>query len=232
MKTPLSAILLSTMQATFSLTIPPSAFCSKGAEISFASDCSQLKNKLSKQELTHFLDLYEQAQDTPKAILPKLLELAAAHPDLPVVSNLLTYVYIRLRKVRKAHRLIEESYHNHPDYLIAKINYADLLLRRKKYTQVPPLFEGTFDLSQLYPGRTSFHYSEFRGFMVAMGFYHYAIGAKEHALECYRLAVLADPHHSSVIALERKVFPQSLLQKIIGFFKRPRTHSPCPHTLK
>ncbi len=215
MKTPLSGILMVKMKTTLSLTIPPSEFCSKGAKISFKTDHTQLKAALSHHELSHFLDLYEQAQDTPKATLPKLLEFAAAHPNLPVVSNLLTYVYIRMRKVKKAHKLIEETYRSHPDYLIARVNYADLLLRRKQWKQVPLLFEGTFDLSQLYPTKRIFHYSEFRGFMIAMGFYHHAIGARERALECYRLAVLADPHHSSVISLEKKLFSKTVLQKII-----------------
>jgi hypothetical protein len=203
------------METTVSFTIPPCAFCSKGVEISFRQDHARLKEKLSKQELKSFLSLYEEAQDNPKATLPKLLEFSEAHPDLPVVSNLLTYVYIRLRKVGKAHNLIEETYRSHPAYLIAKINYADLLLRRKKFRQVPALFDGIFDLSQLYPEKTAFHYSEFRGFMVAMGFYHHAIRAKELALECYRLAVLTDPRHPSVLALEKKVFPRTLLQKIL-----------------
>jgi tetratricopeptide (TPR) repeat protein len=204
------------MKTATSLTIPPSAFCTLGIKISFKSDQTRLKEKLSQTELAHFLELYAQAEENPKTTLPKVLAFSESHPDLPILSNLLTYLYIRLRKVRKAHRLIEETYEKHPDYLIAKINYADLLLRRRQFKKIPALFGGIFDLNALYPEKKEFHYSEFRGYVVAMGFYHVAIGARDLALECYRLAVLADPHHSSILALEKKVFPRTLLKKILG----------------
>lgn len=203
------------MKTANSLTIAPSAFCTQGIKISFESDQKKLKEKLSKAELAHFLELYLQAEQDPKAALPKALAFSETHPDLPQLSNLLTYLYIRLKKVKKANQWIEESYKRHPDYFIAKINYADLLLRRKQFKKIPPLFGGVFDLNVLYPEKTEFHYSEFRGYIVAMGFYHHAIAEHALALECYRLAVLADPHHPSLLSLEKKVFRLSPLKKIL-----------------
>ena len=71
------------METTLSFTIPPSEFCSKGAEISFKKDHTQLKEKLSKKELNHFLELYEEANHHPKAVLAG----ASLHlqPDLDLV---------------------------------------------------------------------------------------------------------------------------------------------------
>ncbi len=174
-----------------------------------------------------FEELYEKIQESPEKHLEKLESFYQGRP-LPEVANLLAYAYLRLKKKAKAEALIEKTYCDHPDYLIARINYADQMLRLGKRDLVSQIFNGCFDLNFLYPNREHFHFAEFRGFMTLMGFYHLEIGAREKAEEYYQFAFQVDPLHPSVAALERKLIKISLIKKIIktlqklaGISKKP-----------
>jgi tetratricopeptide (TPR) repeat protein len=174
-----------------------------------------------------FEELYEKIQESPEKHLEKLKSFYQEHP-LPEVANLLAYAYLRVRKKREAEALIEQTCRDHPDYLIARINYADQLLRLGKKELVPQIFNGCFDLNLLYPDREQFHFAEFRGFMTLMGFYHLEIGEREKAEEFYQFAFQVDPLHPSVAVLERKLIKISLIKKIIktlqklaGISKKP-----------
>lgn len=164
-------------------------------------------------------ELFAQANETPKAVKERLEGFYKTHPDLPEVANLLTYVYIQLKDLKKAEALILESYEKHPTHLIARINYADQCLRNKKKELVPAIFGNTFDLFKLYPEKKLFHISEYRGFLVLMGFYHLAIKERAKAEEYYLQACRADLTHPSVIALEKKLFNFRLLNKFTKLFR-------------
>jgi tetratricopeptide (TPR) repeat protein len=156
-----------------------------------------------------YLELFENAQSNPKKTLPLIQAFAEKNPDMPQANNLLAYALLRNKKLKKAESLIVTTYQKHPNYLFGKINYADLCLRKKRINEIPQIFS-SFDLSQLYPEKEQFHFSEFRGFMVLMGFYHLALGQRKAAEVYYTLAVKADPLHPGVEALEKKLFKFSL----------------------
>ncbi len=158
------------------------------------------------KEVPEFLKLREEVFKNPKEALPKLAALKNKHPDLPEIANVLTFAHIQCKEFLKAEKLIKETYERHPDYLFAKINYADQLLRKGKWKLVPPVFNSVFDLKTLCPDRKTFHYSEARGFFAVMGFYHLSAKQKTKAQEYYHLAMKIDPCHPCVIALEKKLF--------------------------
>ena len=66
-----------------------------------------------------------------------------------MVLNLLAYCYIQVKDLKAAEKVVEEAYTRFPDYLFAKINYADLLLRQKKWVHTL-VFGDVLDLSQLF----------------------------------------------------------------------------------
>lgn len=175
---------------------------------------------LSKKDQKIFEDLYLKIQENPSQSIDTLIEFQAKYPQLPEAANLLTFAYLRLKKRKKAEALIAKTYEEHPEYLIARINYADQLLRFGKVEKVPKVFNQCFDLHRLYPEKESFHYSEFRGFMTLMGFYHLEIGNKERAEEYYQFAFQVDPLHPSVVALEKKLLKTSLLKKILRVLQK------------
>ncbi|MBN1935009.1 MAG: hypothetical protein JW934_10110 [Anaerolineae bacterium] len=64
-----------------------------------------------------------------------------------------------------------ENYRRNPDYLFARLNYAELFLRRGDYERVAEILEHKFDLKLLYPRRNRFHVSEVSNFIGLVGLY-------------------------------------------------------------
>lgn len=178
-------------------------------------ECSLEKEHLAQADKKLFEELYVLVQEDPQKHIEPLISFYKLHSDVPEIANLLAYAYLRLKKKKEAEALIEKTYRDHPDYLIARINYADQCLRQENHERVPEIFNQTFELKALYPNKESFHYAEFRGFQIVMGFYYLAIGEKAKAEDCYQLAFQVDPLHPSVIALEHRLSKTSLLKKCL-----------------
>jgi len=181
----------------------------KGYRVVFEKDYKNLG--LERKEQKFFENLYVNIQEHPQQYLEELIQFYQRHPSIPEAANLLAFAYLKAKKRKEAEELIEKTYLKHPDYLIARINYADQMLRFKKKEWVPIVFNNCFDLNLLYPSRGTFHYSEFRGFMTLMGFYHLEREEREKAEEYYQLAFQVDPLHPSVAALEKKLSKRSFL---------------------
>jgi tetratricopeptide (TPR) repeat protein len=172
---------------------------------------STLEKRLSKEALKTYIHLLEQAQFYPHKVFDEVKEFYENHSDLPEAMNLLTYLYIQKKQIAKAEELTEENYKKNPDYLFARINYADQCLRKKQPEKVAEIFP-SFHLKELYPKREVFHFAEFRGFMVTLGFYYLALKNKKKSKECLDFALQADPDHSSVKLLQKKLRPNLLLR--------------------
>lgn len=185
--------------------------------LTWEQDISHLKQDLPQQDLKIFLDLYSHAQENLRGTKKKLELFKERHPDHPEVLNLLSFIYLSLRKIKKADRLIEENYKRNPYYIFARINYGDLCLRRKQIQKIPEIFNKNFSLQELYPHRKSFHISEFRGFMTLMGFYHLAIQKREAAEVYHYLVSCVDPHHCSTKILEKKLYYIPLRKKLLSY---------------
>ncbi len=175
-------------------------------KVSWKQDLTPLKQEFSKEDLGQFLTFYSLAETSPKKGQKEVENFREKYPNSPAVLNLLTFLYMSRRKIFKANHLIRENYAKNPTNLFARINYADLCLRKKKPEEIGEIFDHTYSLTELYPEKKTFHISEFRGFMVVMGFYHLAIGKRE-AAECYHyLAAKVDPDHPGPKILGKKLF--------------------------
>jgi len=190
-------------------------FEGKPYKISFNAMPESLKEKLSKEKLALYLALLEKVQLQPKEVYQQIKNLRDEYPDVPEIINLLTFAHIQNRKILEAEELIEQTFTKYPDYLFARINYADQCVRKKKLEKIPQIFS-TFDLKELCPEKEVFHASEFRGFLIMMAYYHLALKDREKALHYYLTAKKVDPHHFSVTYLGKKIFKKSLLQRLLG----------------
>ncbi|MCB1114936.1 MAG: hypothetical protein KDK71_00575 [Chlamydiia bacterium] len=189
--------------------------------VTWKQDLSHLKKSFSTAELELFLSLYELASANPRKAKKKVEAFQKTYPAHPEVLNLLSYLYLILRKIRKGNKIIEENYRHNPDYLFAKINYADLCLRKKQPKKIPKIFNYKLNLPELYPNKKMFHISEFRGFMTLMGHYHLAIGKTRAAESYHYLAHRLDPHHPSTKQLEKKIYYIPFYKRLIlKFFRR------------
>lgn len=190
-------------------------------QISYEEDTSSLSN-LTKSEISQFQDLLIQAIQEPKKTYAQALSWQKKHPQVPALDNLVAYLHLRNRKIAKAEKAIVDSYLRYPDYLIAKINYADQCLRHKKWKKIPSIFP-SFDLQELFPEKKFFHVTEFRGFMMVAANYYLNTKNLPLAQKYYELAALADPDHPSVLFCKRKILKKgffvSLLRKIVNLVR-------------
>ena len=190
-------------------------FEEKTYQISSDAMPEMLKQKLTEEQLKRYLELLQQAQLQPKVVYEEIKAFGQEHPDIPEVINLLTFAHIQNHRVVEAENLIEDTFEKHPEYLFARINYADQCVRKKKLSKIPEIFP-TFDLKELCPEKETFHTSEFRGFLIMMTYYFRALKDREKALHYFKTAKEIEPQHPSVLYLEKKLFKKSLLRRLLS----------------
>ncbi len=137
--------------------------------------------------------LREMVKSNPKQAIQELLVLKQNYPDAPVLYNYLCMAYEYLGNYEAARETIIENYQKTPDYLFAKINYAQMCLMEGNSDKIPEIFDGNFDLSLLYPHRTRFHVSEFTGFTGVMCAYFASIGKQDTAQMLYKSLLKVAP---------------------------------------
>ena len=177
---------------------------------------NRLTQVFSPKELKEYFFLYESAQKKPKNSLPSILSFQKKHPHLPEGYNLLSFALIQQKKIKKAEKLIEENYHKNPDYLFARVNYADLCLRKNKTSEIAHIFEGKTLLSELYPEKECYHFSEVMSFTCLMGFYYLKMGQKEIAMDYAAYAKIIDSEDETLALLQKKIYKRSFIQTVIS----------------
>src|SRR5712691_1036800 len=110
--------------------------------------------RLPSQVRARMDDLYELAQRDPTQVIPELARLIVTYPQVPTFTNYLSIAYLAAGDQERATACVREAYRRHPQYLFAKVNYANLCLQHGEIGQIPGIFAQTFDLQQLYPHRT------------------------------------------------------------------------------
>ncbi|VFN06966.1 MAG: hypothetical protein BECKG1743D_GA0114223_111112 [Candidatus Kentron sp. G] len=175
-----------------SLSRRPSSSPSKAGYVSeYEITSSPLPNPTYDRLPEHVRDdierLYEQIWTKPRKAIPGLLEWIEKYPDVPILYNYLTAAYSRSGQRRKTKDVIEKNYQRNPDYLFARLNYANLCIKKGDYGEIAEIFEYKFDLKLLYPQRKRFHVTEVVGFMSATGVYFFHGGKRELAEKCYEV---------------------------------------------
>ena len=205
------------MTSPFISTFPLKEIQIEHITVSYEDSEENLLLYFSKTQAKQFIHFLHEAQIHPKKTYQEVLAWQKQISNNPLLDNLLTFLHLQNKEEKKAEELIIKSYHQYPNYLFAKINYADQCLRQKKLDQIPLIFP-TFDLTSLFPKKTKFHVSEFRGFMIWACRYHLVIKKKSLAKNYCQNAYLADPSHPSVVLLEQKFFFKNYTRKSLFLF--------------
>lgn len=150
----------------------------------------------------------------PKAAIPELLALHEKYPKIQQFANYLVVAYNRTGQKELARQLIVANYRRTPEYLFARVQYAELCLREGNYAEVPQIFAHKFDLKVLYPERRRFHVSEVVAFFSMLANYFLVTGNRERAEQIYQMLCQLQPKHMATRALKRKLYP-SLLRRLI-----------------
>jgi len=157
--------------------------------------------------------LYDEINRRPLKAIPELLELIKKYPDMPMLYNYLSVAYSVAGQYEKAQALAEENYRRYPDYLFARLNYAEICLAGGEYDKIAEIFEQKFDLKLLYPKRKRFHISEVASFMGLIGVYFFETGERKAAEMYYEILRQMAPDYPMTKRLRRKLFP-NLLQRL------------------
>jgi tetratricopeptide (TPR) repeat protein len=163
--------------------------------------------KLPSQVQERIDDLYELAQRDPRQVIPELERLIATYPHVPTFFNYLSIAYLAAGDQEQATALVREAYRRHPQYLFAKVNYANLCLQQGEIGKVPGIFDHACDLKQLYPHRKRFHVSEFTGFAWVMCRYFCAINERDTAALYYQMLKHVAPRHPMTTHAKRSLYP-------------------------
>jgi len=158
--------------------------------------------------------LYYLAQDRPREAIGELRRMIEEYPDIPALYNYLSGAYVSEGMREEAERVIEENYRRNPEYLFARLNYAEVCLRRGEYETVLELLKGKFDLKMYYPERSCFHISEFTGFSYVVGMYLALTGKRDAAMVVYEALRRVAPKHPSTKLLREVLLP-SLARKLL-----------------
>ena len=151
--------------------------------------------------------LHRESEIRPRNAIPELQALIERYPQVPQFYNYLTVAYSGIGALDKAEAVTLASIRANPDYLFARLNYAELCLMRKDYAKIPEIFDHKFDLKLLYPKRNRFHIAEVANFMGLIGLYFLAIGERGLA-EKYNAALQETaPHFPMAQKLKRALAP-------------------------
>lgn len=176
----------------------------------------RLTQVFTPAELKEYLNLYDKAQNDPRGIEDELAHLKKKHPHLPEMYNLMSYVYIQRKKIKKAEHLIQQNYEHNPQNLFAQINYADQCLRKNKLKEVDRILKNKKIIQDLCPNIKTYHFSEILGFVCLMGFYHLKQKDRELAMDYCAYAKMIDPEDPTVFLLEKKIYQRSFLQSLMS----------------
>jgi tetratricopeptide (TPR) repeat protein len=134
---------------------------------------------------------------------------------VPQLYNYLSVAHARAGQRREAEAVVQENYRQNPEYVFARVNYAEVCLARGDYAQVAEIFAHTFNLPLLYPQRKRFHLSEVANFMAVVGLYFLATGNRELAEHYDTFLQQIAPEFPLTKRLHKKLFP-GLLRRLWG----------------
>ncbi len=150
-------------------------------------------NQLPQDVQNQISDLFITSQSNPKHAIPILQKLIKKYPRIPQLFNFMTTAYSLLEDFDTAEKYALESCQIHPDYLFARINCAEICLRKEEYHKIPTIFNHKLNLRQLYPERDEFHLTEVIGFTGVFGIYYHKTGDSLSAEDCLRIIKQLSP---------------------------------------
>jgi tetratricopeptide (TPR) repeat protein len=173
-----------------------------------------IRDKRYEELPRHVRDAFEKLhgllETDPGKAIDELLPWIEQYPDIPMLYNYLSVAYSCTGERGKARQTILENFQKNPDYLFARLNYAELLLMSGDYAKVAELLEHKFDLKLFYPERNRFHITEFVAFTSVVGRYFAGIGDRDTAKVAYDSLRKIAPDNAATRQLHDELHPGSL----------------------
>jgi tetratricopeptide (TPR) repeat protein len=176
-----------------------------------------IEDKTIPEEIRDDLaDIYKKCQKSPVSVIDRLKELIEKYPNVPKLYNFISIAYSNLNDKEKAKWYVIKAYENNPDYLFAKLNYAEICMADGNFEIIPKILNGKFDIKALYPERNVFHISEAVAFMGIVGLYFTHEGNVKLAEAFYNNIKQLAPKHQVTKRLKNALQLKSLLRFFRG----------------
>jgi tetratricopeptide (TPR) repeat protein len=130
--------------------------------------------------------LHALVNEDPRAAVAELRAWIEREP-LPMFYNWLSAAYSALGESEAVDDLVRENYRRNPQYLFARLNYAEVCIHGGDLAGAREALGARFDLRPLLGGRKRAHISEVTGYFYAVGLYHLAAGDLDAAERAYEL---------------------------------------------
>lgn len=182
---------------------PDNAYAVVSYEITSEPLTELPENKLPPDLAAQIDRLYHHVQTHPRDAIVELNRLIERYPDCPKLFNFLGAAYGSIGDVERAEQITSDSYNRFPNYLFAKLAYADLCVCRGDLDEIPVIFNGKYDLSLLCPKRKRFHFTEAVGFIGVMGYYFMRKGDVEQAKIYHKILKELAPDEPHTKRLDR-----------------------------
>lgn len=173
-------------------------------------------SSIPKEVQDEMNDLFIKTLKSPESIIDRLEELIKRYPNVPQLYNFISIAYSNLNNKEKSKHYVEKNYLKNPDYLFAKLNYAEICMIEGNYEKVPEILDHKFDIKALYPEREIFHITEVVGFMGIAGSYFANSGKKEQVELFYQSLKKLAPSHPYTKRLKKYLQIESVREVFSG----------------
>jgi hypothetical protein len=164
-------------------------------------------SRLSQETRDAMPRLHALVRDDPRAAVTELRAWIEREP-LPMFFNWLSAAYSALSDVQGVEDVVRENYRRNPQYLFARVNYAELCIRDGDLDGAREALGGGLDIRALLGGRKRVHVSELLGYFYAVGLYHIRMGNLAAAENVYAILKEAAPDEPAVEELRRRLHPR------------------------
>ena len=106
--------------------------------------------------------LFEDINTNPQAAIPVLNSLLEQFPNEPTLMNWLSAAMGLAGDIEGSKRVVRQNFQANPNYLFARLNYAQNRLEDGDLDAVDEILDRKFDLKVMYPDRDIFHITEYR----------------------------------------------------------------------
>lgn len=161
--------------------------------------------------------LHALVHEDPRAAITELRAWIEREP-LPMFYNWLSAAYSALGENEAADDVVRENYRRNPQYLFARLNYAEVCIHHGDLAGAREALGARFDLRPLLGGRKRAHISEVTGYFYAVGLYHLAAGDLDAAEQAYELLKNVAPDEPSTDELGRMLYA-----RLRDVFSMPRS---------
>lgn len=162
--------------------------------------------RLSVEARASLQGLHELLRLDPRTAVAELRDWISREPS-PIFFNWLGAALTELGDDAAAAENTRENYRRNPDYLFARVNYAELCLADGDLAGAREALGETLDIRRLLGGRKRIHVSEAAGFFYVSALYRIETGDREGAERLYEFLEDLAPDDSTTETVRRRLWP-------------------------